>query len=66
MKNNDLYQLFIDELADMYSSEKQIVESLPKLVKLTSLQELRDALSKHLKETQHQVKKNRKNFFNPR
>lgn len=55
MRNQDLHQLFIDELADMYSSERQIIASLPKLIKLASFPDLKDALSKHLKETQNQV-----------
>lgn len=57
MKNNGLHQLFIDELADMLNSENQIVESLPKLIKLASLPELKEALTKHLKETQNQVER---------
>lgn len=55
MKKHDLYQLFIDELADMYSSENQILESLPKLIKLASLPNLKEALSTHLQETKNQV-----------
>lgn len=51
---NDLYQLFIDELADMHSSERQIIESLPKMIKLASFPELKDALSNHLEETKKQ------------
>lgn len=34
MQNQDLYQLFIDELADMYNSENQIIESLPNFKKI--------------------------------
>lgn len=60
MKNNGLYELFIDELADMYSSERQIIESLPKLIQLASLPELKEALTKHLKETENQVKRIKK------
>lgn len=55
MKNQTLDKLFIDELEDMYDSESQIVESLPKLIKLASSPELKEALSKHLKETQNQI-----------
>jgi ferritin-like metal-binding protein YciE len=54
MKNQGLYQLFIDELEDMYSAEKQITKSLPKLIKLASLPELKEALSHHLEETENQ------------
>jgi ferritin-like metal-binding protein YciE len=62
MKSQTLYTLFMDELEDMYSSENQIVESLPKLIKLASFPELKEALSKHLKETQHQVTRIEKIF----
>ena len=55
MKNQGLYELFMDELKDMLNSENQIVESLPKLIKLASLPELKEALSSHLKETENQV-----------
>lgn len=50
-----LYELFVDELADMYNSEKQIVRALPKLIQLASNSDLKEAISKHLKETQNQV-----------
>jgi ferritin-like metal-binding protein YciE len=53
--NQGLYKLFIDELEDMYNSENQIVESLPKLIHLANSPDLKEALTKHLKETQNQV-----------
>ena len=55
MKKRDLFQLFIDELEDMYSAEIQITEALPKLIKQASLPELKEALTSHLKETEEQV-----------
>jgi ferritin-like metal-binding protein YciE len=55
MRNEDLYDLFIEELSDMYSSEQQIVQALPKLIKASQLPDLKDALTKHLKETENQV-----------
>lgn len=61
-KNEGLNDLFIDELEDMYSSEHQIIEALPKLIKLASSTELKDALTKHLHETEHQVKRLKKIF----
>jgi ferritin-like metal-binding protein YciE len=60
MKNQDLFQLFVDELEDMNSSENQIVDSLPDLIKLASLPELKESLSKHLKETENQVSRIKK------
>lgn len=55
MENQNLYQLFIDELENMYSAEKQIIESLPNLIKLASEPDLKEALRKHLHETENQV-----------
>lgn len=62
MKNEGLYELFLDELADMYSSEKQIVKSLPKLIKAASFPELKEALNKHWNETENQVRRLEKIF----
>lgn len=58
MKNNQgLKKLFIDELEDMLSAENQIIKSLPKLIKLVNSADLKKALTNHLKETEHQVKR---------
>jgi len=57
MENQSLFELFIDELADMYNSEKQIVKGLPKLIKLASQPELKEALTKHWNETENQVRR---------
>jgi len=62
MKDQTLDKLFIDELQDMYSSEKQIIESLPNLIDLCSFPELKKALSKHLKETEQQLQRLEKVF----
>lgn len=59
---NGFYKLFLDELEDMYSSEHQIVKALPKLIKLASFPELKEALTKHLKETENQVRRIEKIF----
>jgi ferritin-like metal-binding protein YciE len=50
-----MQELLIDELKDLYSAEKQIVKSLPKLVKAASTPELQDAFQSHLEETKGQV-----------
>ncbi|MGE4575315.1 DUF892 family protein, partial [Parachlamydia sp.] len=62
MKNQDLTQLFIDELADMYNSENQILKALPKLIKAASLPDLKEALTTHLHETEEQVERIEKIF----
>jgi len=50
-----LEELFIDELKDLYSAEKQIVRSLPKMAKAAATPELQKALESHLEETKGQV-----------
>jgi len=62
MKNQEFHQLFVNELEDMYSTEKQIIESLPNLINLASLPDLREALTHHLNETHNQVKRIKKIF----
>lgn len=52
-----LLGLFIEELGDIYHSEGQIAQSLGKLIKLASSIDLKDALSKHLNETEKQIER---------
>jgi len=47
--------LFLAELKDLYSAEKQITKALPKLIKAASSGELRSAFEHHLKETEDQI-----------
>jgi ferritin-like metal-binding protein YciE len=54
---NTLNKLFEDELRDVYDAEKQILKALPKIIKATSNDELRQALSSHLEETRGQVER---------
>jgi ferritin-like metal-binding protein YciE len=55
MSVETLQELFIDELKDLYSAEKQIVRALPKLAKAVSTPELQEALLSHLEETKGHV-----------
>jgi ferritin-like metal-binding protein YciE len=43
-----LQELFLDELKDLYSAEKQITRALPKLVKAATSPKLKDAFQSHL------------------
>lgn len=51
---NDLY---IHELKDLYSAEKQITEALPKMAEAASNEELKKAFEMHLKETEGQLER---------
>lgn len=53
--DNDLHELFLDELQDMYHAENQITKALPKLIKAAESEELRAALEGHLDETKEQI-----------
>ena len=57
MKVQSIEDLFLDELKDLYSAEKQITKALPKLVKAASAQELSAAFDAHLQETKGQVER---------
>lgn len=49
--------LFIDELKDIYSAERQAIRAYPKLAKAVSAPELKEALQTHLEETKGQVER---------
>ena len=55
MKLDSLQKLYIEELRDLYSAEKQLLKALPKMAKAASAPELRDAFQNHLEETKNQV-----------
>ena len=55
-------ELFVDELKDLYSAEKQITRALPKLVKAATSDELREAFQSHLEETNGHVVRLEKAF----
>ncbi len=55
MKLNNLNDLLIHELKDLYNAENQIMKALPKMVKATSSKELKTAFQHHLAETQTQI-----------
>jgi ferritin-like metal-binding protein YciE len=55
MPLNDLADLFHDELRDIFSAERQIVEALPKMAKKASSEELRTAFETHFEQTRTQL-----------
>ena len=55
MKVDNIEKLFVNELKDLYSAEKQITHALPKMAKAATTEELRTAFETHLKETEGQV-----------
>lgn len=51
MKLETLHDLYIEELRDLYSAERQLVDALPKMRKAASSPALRAAFEEHLAET---------------
>jgi ferritin-like metal-binding protein YciE len=52
---NTLRETFIDELADLYDAEKQLVKALPKMAKAAENEELKAGFETHLEETEEHV-----------
>ncbi|MCC2631510.1 MAG: hypothetical protein K0S20_209 [Patescibacteria group bacterium] len=57
MKVSTAHQLFIHELKDAYSAEKQLIKALPKIAKQAQHPDLKAALEEHLKETEGQAER---------
>src|SRR5438552_208316 len=54
---NALRETFLNELADLYDDEKQLLKALPKMAKAASDEELQEAFQSHLEETQQHVER---------
>jgi ferritin-like metal-binding protein YciE len=57
MKLGSLKDLYVEELKDLYSAEKQLVKALPKMVKAASADQLAAAFEGHLEETRGHVER---------
>jgi len=57
-----IQDLFLDELKDIYSAEKQAIRSYPRITKVASSTELKQALQKHLEQTKGQLERLDKAF----
>ena len=55
MAAQTLHELFVEELRDMYDAEKRIIKALPKIAKHAQSDELRSALTEHLRQTEKQA-----------
>jgi ferritin-like metal-binding protein YciE len=54
VKLGSLNDLFVDQLKDVYSAERQIMQALPKMAKAASDPQLQQAFQEHLQQTQQQ------------
>lgn len=57
MHAENLRDLLVEELKDLYSAENQLVKALPKMAKAASDKKLQDAFKSHLQETRGHVKR---------
>jgi len=55
MKLKDLNGLFLHELRDLYSAEKQLAKALPKMAKAATNEDLRRSFEEHREETEAQI-----------
>ncbi len=57
MSLSSLQDLFVHELKDIYSAEKQLVRALPKMAKAATSDALRAGFEEHLEETRGQIER---------
>ena len=50
--DNDLQELFLEQLGDIYNAEQQLIKALPKMAEFAESEQLREAIESHLTETQ--------------
>jgi ferritin-like metal-binding protein YciE len=55
MTLNSLHDVFVEQLGDLYSGERQLVQTLPQVASAATAPELREAIQNHLEETQRHV-----------
>lgn len=59
---NDLQDLLVEQLQDLYNAEGQLVKALPKMAKTATNPQLKQAFEAHLEETQGHVSRLEKVF----
>lgn len=57
MSMSSLQDLFVFEIRDLYSAEKQLLKALPKMAKAASSEKLRAGFEEHLEATQGHVER---------
>jgi len=54
---SELREMFLDELADIYDAENQLLKALPKMAEAATDEELQGGFRAHLKETEAQIER---------
>ena len=57
MEIDSLRKLYIEELKDLYSAEKQILQALPRMAQKASNPQLKAGFEEHLRQTEQQVQR---------
>jgi ferritin-like metal-binding protein YciE len=57
MAEKTIQDLFLHELSDIYSAEKQLTKALPKMARAATNPDLKAAFESHLQETQGQIER---------
>ncbi len=57
MEMESLAELYVEELKDLWSAEKQIVKALPKMIRAATAPQLKQGFQKHLKQSQEHVRR---------
>jgi len=55
MRLDTLEDVFVEQIADLYSAEQQLVQALPKMVSAAHSDDLRKAFQEHFQQTQEHV-----------
>lgn len=62
MKNSDFHKFFVHELKDIYWAENALLKELPKMKSAATSEDLAEAISKHISETESHISKLEKVF----
>lgn len=62
MPNGHLHDLFVDELKDIYSAEKQLIKGIKKMADKATNEKLKQAFEKHLEQTENHIERLKKAF----
>jgi len=57
MSMDNLQDLLVEELRDIYNAEQQITKALPRMAKAASNEDLKAAFEEHLEQTQGQIRR---------
>jgi ferritin-like metal-binding protein YciE len=56
-EENNLNELLVEEMRDIYNAEQQLLKALPKMAKAAQSERVKEAFERHLEETEQQVER---------